>query len=103
MLKKVPKSAFINVKDFAGPKQLAEYLLYLDSNQTAYNSYFKWKKHVNFLDQLVFTPLCDMCIKLHLEDFFGIETKIINDIGYFWDKNSQCKIPKFDLNKNFLF
>jgi hypothetical protein len=44
----VPKSGFINAADYKSPKELANYLNYLDSNKTAYNSYFKWKKHVKF-------------------------------------------------------
>ena len=35
---KIPSSGFINVHDFSGPKELSEYLLYLDQNSTAYNS-----------------------------------------------------------------
>jgi hypothetical protein len=79
----VPKSGYIDAHDFKSAQDLAQYLIYLDSNKTAYNSYFKWKKHVQFYTALNihygFSPICDMCIYLHLEDFFGIKKKIIND------------------------
>lgn len=36
-----PKGSFINMDNFSNPKQLIEYLRYLDKNDTAYASYFK--------------------------------------------------------------
>lgn len=45
---KIPKSGYINALDFQSPKHLSDYLNYLDSNKTAYNEYFRWKKHVRF-------------------------------------------------------
>lgn len=72
---------------------MAEYLIYLDSNRTAYNSYFKWKKHVIFRKKIsIFSPICDMCIKLNLEEFFGIEQSVIEDLGVYWNRNLHCTI-----------
>ena len=89
---KLPKSAYINALDFKSFKDLSDYLIYLDNNVTAYNSYFKWKKYVEFdSTDLIFSPLCDMCIKLHLEDHFGIEKKIINEIDKLWSPKLNCK------------
>ncbi|EDO40479.1 predicted protein, partial [Nematostella vectensis] len=34
--------SYIDVLDFPGPKTLANYLHYLNSNDTAYNEYFRW-------------------------------------------------------------
>lgn len=79
----IPKSGYIDAFDFKSAQHLAEYLIYLANNKTAYNSYFKWKKHVNFYKALnpkhtlKYNFMCDMCIQLHLEDFFGIKSKII--------------------------
>ena len=92
--KQIPKSAYINANDFSNPKELANYLVYLSSNTTAYNLYFKWKKHVNFgTFENHFAPLCDMCIKLHLESFFGIKKKIVTDVEKYWNKGS-CDYSK---------
>lgn len=92
---KIPKSGFINVNDYANPKELADYLLYLDRNKTAYNSYFKWKKHISYLSQVqAFNPICNMCIQLHLESYFEIEPKIIRDIADYWSKSKNCKTAK---------
>ena len=35
-----PPHSLINVADYESPKQLADYLTYLDGNDTAYNEYF---------------------------------------------------------------
>ncbi|EDO33856.1 predicted protein, partial [Nematostella vectensis] len=37
------KNSIIKVSDFKGPKELAEYLNYLMTNETAYNKYLEWK------------------------------------------------------------
>ncbi|KAA0198073.1 hypothetical protein HAZT_HAZT012245, partial [Hyalella azteca] len=37
-----PKDAYIDVFDFPDVQSLAAYLLYLDSNTTAYNEYFRY-------------------------------------------------------------
>lgn len=90
---KVPKSGYIDAQDFESPKKLAAYLTYLDSNRTAYNSYFKWKKHVHFLKEpQLFAPFCDMCLKLHLERVTGqIERKIVSNFSKTWRSKSECK------------
>ena len=40
----LPPNSYINVDDFSSIKQLTDYLLYLDRNDTAYASYFAWKE-----------------------------------------------------------
>lgn len=78
-----PKSAFVNALDFKSPKDLADYLIYLDSNPDEYNSYFKWKKYVKMDERKSIGSgyLCEMCIKLHLEENLGIvERKQMRDL-----------------------
>ena len=36
--------SFVNALDYDGPKELAEHLLYLRSNRTAYEEYFLWRR-----------------------------------------------------------
>ncbi len=38
-----PEHSYIHVEDFAGPKELAEYLHKLDQDDDLYNEYFQWK------------------------------------------------------------
>lgn len=88
----IPKSAYIDAYDYESPKHLADYLKYLDKNVTAYNEYFQWKKHVNFLDKMVnFGMVCDMCIQLHLEKYYGIKQQVIHDFTKYFSKSEQCK------------
>ncbi|RMZ95417.1 Glyco 3-alpha-L-fucosyltransferase A, partial [Brachionus plicatilis] len=86
----IPKSGYIDVSNFASPKHLADYLIYLDKNSTAYNSYFEWKQYPSR-----FSVFCDMCIKLHMERFTGIEKKVFDDIHGYWHSN-MCKTVKLD-------
>ncbi len=41
----LPPHSFIDVFDFSSPKELAEYLLHLNSSDSEYLEYFNWKKH----------------------------------------------------------
>ncbi|KAJ1630070.1 hypothetical protein T492DRAFT_1005969 [Pavlovales sp. CCMP2436] len=43
VLDHLPPGSVILADQFAGPKQLADYLHYLDRNRTAYLEYFKWQ------------------------------------------------------------
>ncbi len=75
----IPKSGYINVLDYKSPKELADYLIYLSNNKTAYNEYFKWKKYLTILTNSYKNQnLCKVCVKLHLQSVFGIEYKSIN-------------------------
>ena len=39
----LPPHSYIDVRDFASPHHLADYLKLLDGNDTLYNEYFRWK------------------------------------------------------------
>lgn len=103
----VPKSGYINGLDFKSAKDLGKYLNYLDSNKTAFNSYFKWKKHVNFLDYTVsYAFMCEMCIQAHLDHYFEIKEKTIHDFDKYWNKKTQCfntKVTEIDSVKYYKF
>ena len=63
--------SYINVDDFPTVKALADYLNYLDKNDTAYNEYFKWKNNYK-LDTDLGWPfvdiwVCEICKKLHTD------------------------------------
>ena len=87
----IPKSGYINALNFKTPKKLAKYLKYVSSNATLYNSYFKWKEHVSFYrNRIIFSPLCEMCIQLHLETYFGMKKKVIHNLDKIWSKKTNC-------------
>ena len=54
--KYVPKSGYINVLDYKSPKELADYLIYLDKNPSEYNKYFAWRKHISYYREKWSTP-----------------------------------------------
>ena len=92
----VPKSAFINALDFESPRHLADYLLYLDQNKTAYNGYFKWKQNVKFHDEWSRVSqgfLCEMCIRLHLEEqgMMPFKWQQLNKMEQMFAPNKNCK------------
>ena len=58
----LPQYSYLNVNDFKSPKELADYLLYLDRNDEKYLEYFEWTKSVNYYVRMAF---CAMCKKLH--------------------------------------
>jgi hypothetical protein len=99
----LPKSAYIDVRDFARVKDLVDFMLHLSKNATAYNSYFKWKQFIVPLDRR-YQVFCDMCIKLHLESIYGIEEKVF-DMKSSWNVKKQCLVPKFskDSDANYKF
>lgn len=43
--------------------------------------------------------ICEMCIKLHLEIFFGIDYSILTDAGKYWNRKS-C-VHSIELNQTF--
>ncbi len=51
-----PEHSFIHVDDFAGPKELADYLHKLDQDDDLYNQYFKWKVSSTCLENAVKGP-----------------------------------------------
>ncbi|KAK4475153.1 hypothetical protein MN116_002237 [Schistosoma mekongi] len=59
-----PPYSFIHVDQFKSPYELAQYLNYLDKNDTAYNEYFAWHGHG---DVYVWKsrPQCDFCLLAH--------------------------------------
>ena len=100
--KYVPRTAFISVFDFETPKELAVYLTYLSNNKTAYNSYFKWKQWIRVRDKNPFQAyICEMCIKLHLEKYTGIERKQLGSLNDYMGMETNCKGLKVSNVKRF--
>ena len=81
--------SFINVADFDSIKSLANYLTYLDKNDTAYNQYFKWKTKYRPVRYNFW--LCQLCKALHDPTK---PSKIYHNISHFWGIKGACKINK---------
>nr|CAH8828897.1 unnamed protein product [Trichobilharzia regenti] len=65
-----PPYSFIHVDQFESPAKLAEYLHYLDKNDTAYNEYFAWHGH-GIIHDWDSQPQCAMCLLAHTSPLFG--------------------------------
>jgi hypothetical protein len=89
------RSSFINIKDYASPNDLAQYLIFLDQNDTEYNKYFKWKNNIWFdkKDDIIEQAyLCEMCIKLQLERYTGgVSSTQIKNHNELMGLKSNCK------------
>ncbi len=53
-----PPHSYINVDDFHSIRQLTDYLTYLDKNDTAYETYFTWKRYGRIVVSPIFLHIC---------------------------------------------
>lgn len=103
--KYMPKSSFINMLDFSNLEELGMYMNYLSSNKTAYLEYFKARQYLStVLDNPKHSNFCEMCIRLQLEEFTGIEHKIFRNHAERMGMPENCKAIRFKKinNKNFM-
>ena len=84
--------SFINVLDFPTIKHLANYILYLNKNDTAYNEYFNWKQQYKQVGKEAWT--CRICSMRNKK----LEQKAC-DLGKFWGINESCSHYKDKINK----
>ena len=81
--------SFINAADFDSVKDLADYLKYLDKNDTAYNQYFQWKTKYKIVKYQFW--LCQLCKALHDPTK---PRKIYHKISEFLGSKESCKLGK---------
>ncbi|VDN39706.1 unnamed protein product [Dibothriocephalus latus] len=84
-----PPNSFIHVDDFSSPAELADYLNWLDRNDTAYASYFAWKAYGKVVTATEIQ--CRLCgfVHQHLNDLHSLPTK---GYEYFTNIDKQCKV-----------
>lgn len=84
----VPGS-FVNALDFVSVKQLADYLVMLDRNDTAYNEYFAWRKLYYVASPIPGWP-CKICSMLN---DVTLPAKSYNRESFarFWSRKSNCE------------
>ena len=100
------KKSYINADDFKTARALADYLNYLDKNDTAYLEYFEWKldyyksfsqSYANNLTHTIETnfyepttdPFCDVCAKLHDKAYLNRENTPIK-ISQHFNPSTDC-------------
>ena len=83
----VPGS-YINVMDFKTVKQLAEYLQYLDKNNTAYNEYFTWRLQYKVFRDTLDLSLCQVC--KWYDSQYPLPSKVYDDLRGHWVGKGRC-------------
>ena len=78
--------SFINVVDFESVEALAKYLIYLNSNDTAYNEYFMWKRKFKPAPLIPGWP-CSLCAALNND---SSPAKVYDNLGDFWGVAKTC-------------
>ncbi|XP_050090031.1 alpha-(1,3)-fucosyltransferase C-like [Anopheles aquasalis] len=82
----LPPGSYIDVQDYASPKELVDYLLHLTKNPHEYVKYFWWKEHyvaVNREARISFAAWCQLCEKLHSAST-STATKYYRDLKSWW-------------------
>ncbi|KAK2141142.1 hypothetical protein LSH36_1154g00094 [Paralvinella palmiformis] len=64
----VPPRSVINARDFDSPKDLANFLIHLASDEQRYRSYFKWKSRFEIVGGVP-RFMCRLCQALHENEF----------------------------------
>ncbi|KAK4006377.1 hypothetical protein OUZ56_011530 [Daphnia magna] len=82
-----PPDSYINARDYDSPKNLAEYILFLDNTDTVYIRYFEWKKNFDILLPDYY-GLCDLCRMAHDTTW---PSKIYSDIKQWWVESAGCE------------
>ena len=88
----IPPSGFIDARQYSTVLSLAKHLNQTRDDPQKYASYFSWKENYVWGLGHFFTPLCDLCLRLHLD----AQPKTIDDIHAWWfDKTCQeAAVPK---------
>jgi alpha-1,3-fucosyltransferase len=81
-----PPNSYVNVADFATPKELAEYLLLLDNNEALYSKFFEWKRDYEVIPQTA-DGWCDLCEKLNDP---AQERKSYGNLTKWWHEDVPC-------------
>ena len=74
--------SFIDTSKFDSIEGLAKYLLYLNSNDTAFNEYFSWKQKYKRIHSRPL-KMCHVCKALHVN-----KREVSDQIA--WDKEKDC-------------
>uniref|UniRef100_A0A914WZF1 Fucosyltransferase n=1 Tax=Plectus sambesii TaxID=2011161 RepID=A0A914WZF1_9BILA len=81
---------FINAKAYPSMKELAEYLLYLDKNATAYEEYFEWRTHYSLNIRVGYDGFRRMCNALQAQDYKNSKAY---DVKKWWLDDVHCGQP----------
>eukprot|EP00794_Sanderia_malayensis_P012258 gene12258-13522_t len=82
--------SYIDTSKFTSIKALADYLNYLDTNDTAYNEYFAWKLHYSKDSSAKAELHCEICTELNSEKFNKQSIMTLSEV---FNYNKTCSNP----------
>ncbi|XP_063590327.1 alpha-(1,3)-fucosyltransferase C-like isoform X1 [Penaeus indicus] len=87
-VRNAPPHSVINALAFPNVTALANYLIYLKNNHTAYYEYFLWKENYKpvIRGDILKNAMCDICERLHTDN----TTKVYKDIHWWFSPERQC-------------
>ena len=82
----LPPNSYLDVRNFSSPEALVKWVRYLDQNDQAYNSYFRWKNRYYCVWPDYF---CSLCKSIH-----GLRNKrnVVHNLENVFT-NKQCVAP----------
>jgi hypothetical protein len=80
----VPSSGYIDTRNFSDIESLGLFLNQTRYNEEQYLSYFSWKKDYFWGIGHFFTPFCDLCLRLYLDE----KIRVIENIQSWWFNNT---------------
>jgi glycoprotein 3-alpha-L-fucosyltransferase len=94
--KLLPPRSYLNIDDYAHPKDLATYIRYLNSTGK-YSDYYAWKLDFEVLNEHGYFQsksyhYCRVCEALNYNDK---RRKVYQDLGKFWNASKDCH-PAWD-------
>ena len=84
----LPPNSYIDVRDFRSPKELANYLYELNSNDQLYRQYFKWKQYFQIF---LINAFCQFCAFLNRAD--SSTHMVVERLDKFYDPRNHCIKP----------
>ena len=82
----VPKGSYIDIMDFKSPKDLADYLKEVASDDNKYRQYFKYKEKYHIKGHAT-SFQCSICEYLNRN---WDKTQIIPRFDLFWSSKTNC-------------
>ncbi len=93
-----PANSYVNARDFSGPKQLADYLWLLHTNDHLYQNYLSWNEDY-VVDRFPHDGWCNLCEMLHKP---MVETQSYSDVYKWWTEEVTCTSQyHFSSNNNY--
>ena len=86
----LPEGSFIDIRDFDSPRLLAEHIVKVGKNASAYNAYHEWRESFYITDMEPWQ--CALCEMLHTET---LDLPVVDNMGEFWSADDCSTSDEF--------